>query len=140
MLTKYATAILRLGLSAVFLVFGIDKFIDWTRWSGWIAPWMQPMIEAVMPLQTFLILVGIVETITGLLLLFGLYWRFAAILAAIQLVGISISVGLNEITLRDFGLLAGAVALALSKETRFALDNRRAEHRVRLKLKKKYRL
>lgn len=108
---KIAFTILRMGLGVVFLLFGIGKFRNdvWAqtiRHMDFFAklPW-QPNIS--------LALIGILEIMTGLCLIIGLFTRIFALLAALQLAGILILLNFQET--RDIGLLAAAIFLMLAK-------------------------
>lgn len=110
--------LLRIGLGGVFLWFGTDKFIHPDIWVNYIPTWF-PMLVSV---NLFVLLLGIVETLVGLLVLAGFYTRIAAVFAALMLVPILISLGYNEIGVRDFGLLMLAVGLAVLGAGEFSID------------------
>jgi len=109
--SKYSDLILRLGLGFVFIYFGIDKFFHPSYWIGYIPAWFVIPIS----MTVFIYLMGIVETVVGLGIVTNRHLRFFAAIAALMLIGISISIGWNEITVRDIGLLAVAVSLMLKK-------------------------
>ena len=109
---------LRVGLGGVFLWFGIDKFFHSTAWQNFIPDWFPMLI----PAQAFILLLGIVEAIVGALVLFGLFTRFAAGLAALMLIPIIISLGYNEIGVRDFGLFLLALGLSALGAGEYSLD------------------
>lgn len=96
-----------LGLAFVFVVFGIDKFINPHGWQGYVPLWIP---FAVIP---FLYAVGILEILLGLLLLWPTTSRLAAIVCAAFLLGTILTLGWNETMIRDAGLFALAVGLAL---------------------------
>ncbi len=110
--------LLRIGLASVFLWFGIDKFFNSSAWQNFIPDWF-PML---MPAEAFILLLGVVETIVGVLVLFGLFTRFAAGLAALMLIPIIISLGYNEIGVRDFGLFLLALGLSALGAGAYSLD------------------
>lgn len=102
--------LLRLGLAAVLLTFGVGKFVDTVGWLAFIPPWMVPLVP--IPLEVFMRVVGGVEVILGALLVIGWQVRVVAILVALHLAGVLIALGYNEIAVRDFGLFMAALALA----------------------------
>ncbi len=106
--SKHAHFVLRLGLAFVFGWFGVDKFLNVQAWYGWIPSWL-----TFVPQNPFLYVLGVVEVIVALFLLLNKYVRFASITCAAFLVGVVLSFGINEITVRDIGLIAMALALAL---------------------------
>jgi len=113
--------VLRLGLGGVFLWFGTDKFIHTSIWQNYIPSWFPMLI----PVSIFIILLGIVETVIALLLLAGFYTRTAATVAALMLIPIIISLGYNEISVRDFGLLMLAVSIAFLGAGHLSIDSKR---------------
>ena len=115
-LGKYSQLFLRLGLAFVFGLFGIDKIVHWPLhilWLGWIPNWL-----TFVPQNVFLIALGIVEIIVALLLLVNRFVRLAALACAAFLAGVVFSFGINEYAVRDIGLIAMALALALMPEPR----------------------
>jgi len=101
----------RVGLGGVFLWFGIDKFFRPMPWTQWIPPWFSGILP--IGIVTFIYLLGVIETIVGLMVLTGLYTRLGAGLASALLFGIIVSVGYNEIMIRDAGLLFLALGIAM---------------------------
>ena len=95
------------------IVFGLDKFAgvltdDWTRY---LAPEFNDLIPG--SAATAMHIVGIVEIAAGLIVL--LTPRWGALLVAGWLAGIILNLllvgGYGDVAMRDFGLLAGALAL-----------------------------
>ena len=108
-----AFMLLRIGFTVAPILFGLDKFFNWTvHWPDYLAPW----IDDIMPgsAQDFMYFVGVVEIVAGLVVLFSP--RFGGLLVAGWLGGIIVSLllvgGYGDIALRDFGLLLGALTLA----------------------------
>ena len=113
--------LIRLGLGFVFFWFGIDKFIHPALWIGWIPQYVLSLIP-IFP-GIFIFLLGVIETILGALLLLGVIVRLVALISAIHLLAIIFSLGFNDIVVRDIGLLAMALSLAVQKKHIFCLDN-----------------
>ena len=113
--------IIRVGLASVFLWFGIDKIVHPIFWSSFIPEW----VVNVLPFSVFTInyILSGVEIVLGLLLLLGLFTRKVAVVTALFMAGIILSVGYNDIAVRDFAILTMAIALALAKEHELTLDN-----------------
>ncbi len=119
----YGTLAARLGIAAVFLWFGIDKFIHTANWIGWVPQWMEALIP--MSLISFMYLQGAIETVVGILLLIGYQVRFAGFLAVITLLGVELAMlgtGQKEIMLRDAGLLAASLSLFFTGSDCLSLD------------------
>jgi hypothetical protein len=76
-------------------------------------------VADIIPASTFMLIVGVVEIIAGLLVFFkpriGAYVVAAWLLAII--VNLLLIPGFFDIALRDFGLFLGALALARLSET-----------------------
>jgi len=111
--------IIRVGIAIVFLWFGISKIIDPTAWISWLPQWI---VQLPISVTTNLIIQGMIETVVGALLLIGLFTRFAAVIAALTMVIVIISVGYSDIAIRDLGILSIAVALALTIKHPLSLD------------------
>jgi len=122
---KYTSLLIRLGLSIVFLLFGIDKFIRPLFWSAFVPKFLSDIIP--FSLNNFIYLIGIIETILGALILIGLFTRVASILSAMHLlliiISLAIPIGYNDIIVRDLGLFFMALTLSFFKNYQFSLDN-----------------
>ncbi|MDD3374530.1 MAG: DoxX family protein [Candidatus Omnitrophica bacterium] len=105
---KIIFSILRVSLGVVFLVFGIGKFTG----DYWARSMEAMSIVQAMPWssQYSVWAFGVVEILTSVLLIFGFFVRFAAVLAALQLLLILIVLQFQEV--RDVGLLGMAIFLA----------------------------
>jgi uncharacterized membrane protein YphA (DoxX/SURF4 family) len=108
-----AYLLLRVVFVLAPIVFGLDKFAgvltdDWTRY---LAPEFNDLIPG--SAATAMHIVGIVEIAAGLIVL--LTPRWGALLVAGWLAGIILNLllvgGYGDVAMRDFGLLAGALAL-----------------------------
>ncbi len=110
--------IMRVSLGVIFLAFGIGKFQN-DIWAETIKgmgffqnlPWN---------VNLSVVLIGTMEVLTGVAFIIGLFTRFFAALAAVQLAGILILLKFQEI--RDIGLLAMAVYMAIVDNPVFAID------------------
>jgi len=111
-----AFQILRIGFTAAPILFGLDKFlnlmVDWTQY-------VSPLVASVIPAAPFMLLVGVIEVLAGLLVFFKP--RIGAYVVALWLLGIIVNLllipGYFDVALRDFGLLLGALALGRLSET-----------------------
>ena len=108
-----AFLLLRTVFTVAPIVFGLDKFAgvltdDWTRY---LAPEFNDIIPG--SAATAMHLVGVVEIVAGHVVL--LTPRWGSLLVAGWLAGIILNLlllgGYGDIAMRDFGLLAGALAL-----------------------------
>jgi hypothetical protein len=105
-------------LRSVFVIapiaFGIDKFTNiLVDWDMYLAPWINDIVPG--SAAEAMYAVGVVEIFAGLVVAF--MPRFGGWLVAAWLGGIIVNLltfsGYYDVALRDFGLLVGALALAV---------------------------
>ena len=137
---EHSTAIVRIGLALVILWFGINQAIDPNSFLGYLPPWAMPHPADIMhfppihimhnsSIQTTAIIMtnGIFEIILGLLLLLGFYTRIVAFVIALHLLSITLTLGYNDVAIRDFGLTIMAVSLIFSGAGPISIDNKKKE-------------
>ncbi len=109
--TNTARTILILGLSFVFIYFGIDKFANAVLWIGWIPPWMDGLFG--LPSSLWLSVIGSIEIVLGLALLapVKILRQTASILMSLHLIGVLTQVGWNDVGVRDIGLLSMSISI-----------------------------
>ena len=113
-----AFTVMRVSVGAVFLVFGIGKF-QHDYWARTIEtmdvfqhlPW-SPAISV--------LLIGTTEVAVGVLLLVGLWTRWAAGIAMFQLAAILFLLSFQET--RDFGLWGAAFYMMIAPQPAWGLD------------------
>ena len=105
--------VLRIGFTALPILFGLDKFADvMTDWSKYLAP----QIDSIVPgtAHQAMLIVGVVEIVAGLVV--AVLPRFGGPLVAVWLAGIILDLlllgGYGDVALRDFGLLVAALGLS----------------------------
>lgn len=113
MRNQQALHVLRVGLGITFLWIGVLIFRDPQFWSGFIQPWAADLIPV--PLESAMISTAILDVLIGLLLLVDVLTWVAALVATIHLAVVLITVGIDVVTVRDIGLLAGTLALAWAR-------------------------
>jgi uncharacterized membrane protein YphA (DoxX/SURF4 family) len=134
---EYAPIVLRLGLSLVFLWFGLTQLINPESFFGYIPDWITPhSVEMIhehpfqsahnLPLTPHIIIManGAFETLFGLLLLVGLFTRISSLLLAAHLFFIMIGLGYNDIAVRDFGLVVATIAIFLLGPDKWCFDKK----------------
>lgn len=112
---------IRIGLAAVFLWFGINKFIQPHYWiDAWMPQWAQHAGQAIgmSPLNA-IFLIGIFEVLVAISLATGFFMRGFAAAAIVFLLIILATEGINEVVVRDIGLIAALVALVIWPERRY---------------------
>ena len=115
--TFAAYFLLRTVFTVAPIVFGLDKFFNLLthphHWSMYLAPWINGIVPGTA--DQCMYLVGVIEIAAGVLV--AVAPRIGAWVVAAWLAGIIVDLltlsGYYDIALRDFGLLAGAVALGL---------------------------
>lgn len=110
---RQAYLMLRTVFTIAPIAFGLDKFINvLTDWEQYLAPWINDLVPG--SAHQAMLAVGVVEIIAGILV--AARPSIGAYVVAAWLLGIIVNLvsigGYYDIALRDFGLLASALALA----------------------------
>lgn len=118
-LSGYAPAVVRIGMSLVFLWFGFSQLTapqDWTR--------LLPDWTAMLPVtsEQLVLFNGGFEIVFGILLLIGLWIRPVALLLALHMFHVTSVVGYGGVGVRDFGLSMATTSVFLHGPDRFTLD------------------
>ena len=108
---KTSFQILRVGLAITFLWIGVLIFKNPESWGGYLQPWAAGLLP--IPLSQAMMGTAILDIIIGAFLLLNFLPWLAALVAAIHLIIVLIVSGITDITVRDIGLLAGALALTI---------------------------
>jgi len=118
MLKDYSSLILRLGLGLTLLWFGITSILEPEVWSS--------LVPSFIPIQpiTAVILLAIFQVIISILIILGLFTRLVALLMALSLIPIILSLGYNDVAIRDFAILMAAISLAMSGSNKLSLDSK----------------
>lgn len=108
-----AFLMLRIGFTALPILFGLDKFADvLTDWQNYLAPWIVDIIP--FSAHQAMLVVGVIEIVAGIAV--AVKPRYAAYVVAAWLAGIMINLvsysGFYDVALRDFGLFLAALTLA----------------------------
>lgn len=108
-----AYLLLRIGFTALPIVFGIDKFTNvLVHWDLYLAPWLDRLSP--FTAHDTMLVIGAIEIVAGLAIAFKP--RYGAYVVAAWLAGIVINLltfpGFYDVALRDFGLMLAALTLA----------------------------
>jgi uncharacterized membrane protein YphA (DoxX/SURF4 family) len=117
--SRFAPLVLRVGLAGVILWFGVNQLLFTEQWTAWVPEWTATFgfsPEQIVGLN------GFFEVATGLMLLVGLYTRYVALVLFLHLLVIVYDIGLTAIGVRDLGLAAALLALALDDRSVYALS------------------
>ena len=109
-----AYQILHVGFTVAPILFGLDKFFNWSvHWPDYLAGWVNDIVPG--SAQDFMYVVGGIEIAAGLLV--AVAPSIGAFVVAAWLAGIVINLLTKnapeyyDIALRDFGLMLGALTL-----------------------------
>ncbi|MEI8249339.1 MAG: DoxX family protein [Candidatus Taylorbacteria bacterium] len=119
-LPLFSPVILRIGISLVFLWFGISQLSDPSSWIGYVPDFITQMSH--LGVTTIVLINGAFEIIFGSMLLCGFYTRFAALLLAVHMLDITYTVGFDAIGVRDFAISIATIAIFLNGMDWFSLD------------------
>lgn len=107
-----AYQILHFGFTVAPIVAGVDKFLHLlVNWDQYLPPFVNGMLGGLG--HEFMYIVGVIEIVAGI----GVFLKpkiFAYVVAAwlgLIIVNLLLIPGYFDVTLRDFGLLLGALAL-----------------------------
>lgn len=110
-MNNYAFHILRAGLAITFLWVGILILQNPDAWTGFIGPRVESLLIG-SPRET-MVLTAVFDLVVGFFLLIDVFTFLASVLASFHLVIVLAVAGIDATTVRDIGLLAGALALVL---------------------------
>ena len=122
-LPLFSAPLLRIGISFVFVWFGVNQIIDPTSWFAYVPDYVIHMTH--LSVLTIVYLNAIFEIVCGSMLLFGLCTRVAAVLLALHIIDITFVVGMDSIGVRDCGIAIATVAVFLNGTDWFSLDRYR---------------
>lgn len=110
---KYSNIFLRIGLSFVFFWFGIDKFIHSDYWLNAWVPANIIDFAAIFKMQgsDIVFISGIFEILVAISLFTNIFIGIFSFLAALFLGSIMIFHGINEVLIRDVGLIGGLISV-----------------------------
>ena len=106
---KSSSRILRVGLAITFLWIGVLIIKQPEAWEYYLQPWAARLLPV--PIEQAMMGTAFLDIAIGALLLFDLFVWLAALAAAVHLVIVLTVSGITDITVRDIGVLAAAVAL-----------------------------
>ncbi len=119
--TKITNKILRIGLGATVLWFGVAQLIAPNDWIGYLPVWAFNL--SFISTTTLVYMNAVFESLTSLFLIFNQYTKFFSILLSLHMLFIIFHLGYNDIAIRDFGIFVGFFALVFVSENKGLLDN-----------------
>lgn len=106
---KTSFHILRVGLAITFLWIGVLIFKQPEAWGGYLQPWAAGLLPV--PVTQALIGTAILDIAIGAMLLVDSFVWLAALVGAVHIIIVLTVSGITDITVRDIGILAAALAL-----------------------------
>lgn len=113
--------ILRTGLAITFLWIGVLILKEPEIWGGYIQPWAVALLP--FSLKTTMLLTAVLDILVGFFLLIDYLAWLAALLGSLHLAVALIVSGINAITIRDIGLLAGTLSVFMYSLERAKKNN-----------------
>lgn len=107
----YAPAVLRIGISLVFLWFGTSQLQNPGTWTNIVPSWAVGLSG--LDAKTIVLANGGFEILAGGMLILGFLTRYVAALLFLHLAVITLSIGINPVGVRDFGLSLATLSIAL---------------------------
>ncbi|MCF7871953.1 DoxX family protein [Candidatus Woesearchaeota archaeon] len=114
----YAPITLRISISLMFLWFGINQVLDAKNFMGYLPEFILSTNNP----EIYVIINGLIEILLGAALIIGIFTRPVSILLSAHLLIISISLGYNDIMIRDMGLTLATIAIFLYGPDKWSLD------------------
>ena len=118
---RYSPVVARLGVGIVFFIFGIWQLVQPSNWFGYLPGFA---LNFGFSPNTLILINGIFDLIIGLALIRGIFIRVFAALGALHLLFTGITLGFNDVSIRDFGLLIVLVSIILNGPDEFCLKNK----------------
>ena len=114
-----AAVVLRYAITVLFLWFGMSEILNPEAWTVWLPEWF-----VMIPLDpvTFMWANGVFEVTFAVLLGLGLFTRFVASVLALHLFSIAVSLGYNDVGVRDFVLGLATLSIGLRGADPLAFD------------------
>lgn len=108
-MTKPAFIIIRIGLSITFFWIGVMILRQPEAWIGYIPMWTRAYLPV--SVEEALFWNGLFDCAIGLFFLANWFTWIIAFIAAMHLIIILVLTGVDDITVRDIGLLGAALGL-----------------------------
>lgn len=80
-------------------------------WGSFIQPWAVALLPV--PLREMMISTAVLDVLTGVLLVLDMWTWLGALVGAWHIAVVLITVGINDVTVRDIGLFSAATALTI---------------------------
>ncbi len=117
---KYSNLFLRLGIGAVFIWFGVDKFLNPQYWlSAWVPQGVLAIASKISISGIDMVYIsGVFELLVGASVLSNIFIKTFSVLGIVFLLTVLFTFGISEVLIRDVGLMGGFLALLFWPERR----------------------
>ena len=109
-------------MSGVLLWFGTEQLLHSVDWVGYVPP--AAVAFSGISAHTIVLANGSAEIASGVLLFLGVFTRVVALIMAVHLGVIALSLGNNAVAVRDWGLTAAMLGLVFTGAGAFGFDRR----------------
>lgn len=117
---KYVNPALRVGVSLIFIWFGMQQLTHPSSWTSFIPDFLVSWTG--ISVWTFVALNGAFEVVFAFCLIAGFYTRISALHLALHMLVITIVVGYNATGVRDFGVFLASMAVFANGIDKYCLD------------------
>ncbi len=116
----------RVGVGLVYLLWGIDKFLYPDKYHGWISvSWkMRLVIDPFMDIYSFIFLLGLFETLLGLILILGILIKFSSLLVILSSILFLLFAGPPMSYPQDIALIAVGIWMYYNGYDSLSIDKR----------------
>jgi uncharacterized membrane protein YphA (DoxX/SURF4 family) len=118
--SRYAPSIARFGVGIVFFIFGIDQLVNPENWVIWLPSFIYGFGIDVINL---IYVNGVFDLVIGVLLLAGIYTRIISFIGILHLLGVILSMGYNEVAVRDLGILLVLISIFLQGSDSLCIES-----------------
>lgn len=119
-LSSLAPLVVRLALGLVLLWFSVNQLMNPGPWAN-IVPDYATTITGMSAVNVVLAN-GVFELLLAIVLLLGIFPRWAGLIASLHLLQIALMLGYNAIGVRDFGLAVSAFAIFLYGSDGYSIE------------------
>jgi hypothetical protein len=109
-MNKTAQCVLRVGLGITFFWIGVLILQAPDSWAALLQPWAKSLIPGswlILSLQS----TAVLDMAVGACLISGVFMPLATLVGAVHILTVLVTVGINEVTVRDIGLLGATTGL-----------------------------
>ncbi len=120
----YAASILRYSMAVVILWFSVQQFLHNGQWTAYVPDSIVALTH--LSTNTIVFFNAVFEFIFGIMLVFGLQTRVAALLLGLHMLDIMWIVGYGGVAVRDFGLAMATLVIFMNGPDRLCIQRKRA--------------